>query len=541
MLLPLLLALLWGRVGGGERQKEPKQGFVWQVQKEVTVQEGLCVHVPCSFHPGVIWKNSTPAYGSWFREGASTTSDAPVATNNPDRQVQEDTQGRFHLLGDPWRNNCSLSIRDAKRTDNGSYKFWVERGRKAKRGIVSPQLSVRVMALTHTPDISIPDTMKCGHPRNLTCSVLWACEQGTPPIFSWKLAAPTSLGPRTAHSSVLTVTPRPQDHGTSLTCQVTLPGTGVTRTRTVYLNVTCAPQNLAISIFQGNSTALKILQNNLSLPVLEGQPLQLFCAADSNPPAHLSWSQGSPPLNNTLISNTGVLELPQGVSAGGGEFTCHAQHPLGSQRISLSLSVHYPPQLLGPSCSWEAQGLHCSCCSRAQPAASLHWWLGEGLQEGTDSQGSFTATNSSAGPWANSSLSLHGALNSSLRLSCKAQNVYGAQSGTILLLPGKPEPRTGFALGAVVGAGVTALLSLCSCFAFLRVKTCRKDAPSTLGPTLLSDRHECPPAPAATTPTSGEEEELHYASLSFHELRHQECKDQEAISSTEYSEVKIHK
>ncbi|XP_023363644.1 sialic acid-binding Ig-like lectin 11 [Otolemur garnettii] len=136
------------------------------------------------------------------------------------------------------------------------------------------------------------------------------------------------------------------------------------------------------------------------------------------------------------------------------------------------------------------------------------------------------ATNSSAGPWANSSLSLHWGLNSSLRLSCKAQNVYGAQSGTVLLLPGKPEPRTGFTLGAVVGAGVTALLSLCSCFALLRVKTCRKDTPSTLDPTSLGDQHECPPAPAVATPTPGEEEEeLHYASLSFHELRHQKCQD----------------
>ena len=67
----------------------------------------------------------------------------------------------------------------------------------------------------------------------------WACERGTPPIFSWMSAALTSLGPRTHLSSVLTLTPRPQDHGTNLTCQVKFPAAGVMVERTVQLNVTC--------------------------------------------------------------------------------------------------------------------------------------------------------------------------------------------------------------------------------------------------------------------------------------------------------------
>ena len=140
--------------------------------------------------------------------------------------------------------------------------------------------------------------------------------------------------------------------------------------------------------------ALKILQNTLSLPVQEGQVLRLLCVADSNPPAQLSWFRGSPALEVTPISSTGVLELPPvGAAAEEEEFTCRAQNPLGSQNISLSLSVvcecggpwgqdprvpgrgevplippmspHSPPppQLLGPSCSQEDEGLRCSCSS----------------------------------------------------------------------------------------------------------------------------------------------------------------------------------
>lgn len=85
--------------------------------------------------------------------------------------------------------------------------------------------------------------------------------------------------------------------------------------------------------------AFKILQTTSFLPVLEGQALQLLCVADSNPPAELSWFRGSPALNTTPISSTGILELPQVGTAEEGEFTCQVWHPLGSQNLSVSLSV----------------------------------------------------------------------------------------------------------------------------------------------------------------------------------------------------------
>uniref|UniRef100_A0A8C4PKQ2 Ig-like domain-containing protein n=1 Tax=Equus asinus asinus TaxID=83772 RepID=A0A8C4PKQ2_EQUAS len=91
-------------------------------------------------------------------------------------------------------------------------------------------------AMTQMPHILIPGTLESGRPRNLTCSVLWAREGGMPPIYSWKLAALTTLVPKTHLPSVLTLTPRPQDHGTNLTCQVNFPAAGVTVERTIQLN-----------------------------------------------------------------------------------------------------------------------------------------------------------------------------------------------------------------------------------------------------------------------------------------------------------------
>nr|KAF6274888.1 CD33 molecule [Myotis myotis] len=235
-----LLPLLWaGSLALQDRR------YTVTVQTPVTVQEGLCVSVSCTFTALWFYGNSITTYGSWFPEGAKADTDAAVATNNQTRNVLEETQGRFHLLGDPQTKNCSLDIRDARRTDDGLYFFRVERAgyQEFKYSYTQDMLTVRVTALNHTPHIFIPETLESGLPRNLTCSVPWACERGTPPIFSWTSAAHSSLGPRTRLSSVLTLTPQPQDHGTNLTCQVHFPATGVTVETTIQLNVTCATEN----------------------------------------------------------------------------------------------------------------------------------------------------------------------------------------------------------------------------------------------------------------------------------------------------------
>ena len=57
--------------------------------------------------------------------------------------------------------------------------------------------------------------------------------------------------------------------------------------------------------------------------------------------------------------------------------------------------------------------------------------------EGNHSNASYTVTSSSTGSWANSSLNLRAGLQAGLRLSCEVENVHGAQSASVLLLPGQ--------------------------------------------------------------------------------------------------------
>ncbi|XP_053515759.1 sialic acid-binding Ig-like lectin 11 [Artibeus jamaicensis] len=548
-MLRLLLPLLWA----GSLGKDP--GYVLQVPKSVTVQEGLCFRVPCTVtYPHVGWDNSTPAHGSWFLKKDNLTADLLVATNKKSKKAKRKPRFSFYFSGDPGDNNCSLSITDAQKSHRGKYYFRLESG-SGNHSYQSNLVTVDVAELTQIPDIRVKEPLEAGCPAHLTCSMPGACE---PLTISWTgvVLRPLGLDQAAYNSSEILLSPRPQDHGTNLTCRVTFPRTRVSRERTLTLNVSYAPRNLTISVFRGSPTELEYVGNGSSLPVREGDSLGLLCVADSNPPATLSWARGSRTLSPLKPWNPGVLQLSRVESQHEGEFSCQAQHPRGSLRVSLHLSVHYPPRLLGTSCSWEDEGLRCSCSSRAEPAPSLRWRLGERLLEGNHSNASYTVTSSSEGPWANSSLSLRAGLSAGLRLSCEVQNVHGAQSASVLLLPGKPELGKAFFLGAVGGAGAAGLLSLCLGFIFFKVKTRRKDAPeaaaggkdapSRLGPTSRGYQHKClpgshrdHPSPAPAAPTSGEEHELHYASLSFQELRPCERPDQEATSTTEYAEIKI--
>ncbi|XP_071460874.1 myeloid cell surface antigen CD33-like isoform X3 [Marmota flaviventris] len=205
---------------------------------------------------------------AWMCPRDNTDHGCPVATNNSTRRVQEETQGRFHLFGDPGTNTCSLSIRDAKRSDSGCYLFKLEKGR-FKWNYYTEKVFVHVTALTHSPDIRVPGTLESCRPSNLTCSVPWACEQGTPPTFSWEGPSVSSLGPNIIHSSVLTLTPRPQYHGTNLTCQVKFPATGVTTERTIQLNVTWRSEPMAqVVLVAIGEVAVKILLLGLCLILL---------------------------------------------------------------------------------------------------------------------------------------------------------------------------------------------------------------------------------------------------------------------------------
>uniref|UniRef100_A0A452SW68 Ig-like domain-containing protein n=1 Tax=Ursus americanus TaxID=9643 RepID=A0A452SW68_URSAM len=449
---------------------EEDPGFELRVQDSVTVQEGLCVHVPCSFsYPRAGGNNSTPTYGAWFQTKDNPKTDVLVATNNPAKGTKRKTRFPFHLLGDPGAGNCSLSITDAQRRHGGNYYFLLDRGlmrHSYKRNRNGPFA---------TPDIRVKEPLESGCPSHLTCSVPGACDKATPLTISWTGAAlrAPGLDLEASNSSEILLTPRLQDHGTNLTCRVTFPRAGVNTERTITLNVSCAsdpihhclsvpdaPQNLSIGISRRNCTELKHLGNGSSLPVLEGESLLLVCAADSNPPATLSWAQGSRTLGPSQPWKPGFLELPRVELGHESRFTCQAQNSLGSQHVSLHLSVV------------------CEC----------------------------------GDPWGRGCLGL------------------GRRGTTDPSPPSHRPPATKRSVSRFAGY-LPAPIILTGPPSFPSIQGYQHEYP--LGTPLA-----CLP-PALAAPTLEEEQDLHYASLTFHGLRPWKPQDLKGPSTTEYSEIKI--
>ncbi|XP_072463866.1 sialic acid-binding Ig-like lectin 14 [Notamacropus eugenii] len=227
-MLLLLLPLLW-------------EGSLCQrleVPPSVTVQERMCAQVPCTFNTGglrLYYKESI--YGYWYREGSDISYHWPVATSDPKLRVEQQVQGRFHLVGDIRMKNCSLRITDAQFSDRGRYFFAVSGS--YKHSYRNQLLYVHVTDFIQRPDISIPEMLELGNPVTLTCTFPWACGENRPLKFSWMGAALSSKPQISEVSSSSTVSfiPQHHHHGTNLTCHVTFLGSSLSSERTVQLNV----------------------------------------------------------------------------------------------------------------------------------------------------------------------------------------------------------------------------------------------------------------------------------------------------------------
>ncbi|XP_063471672.1 sialic acid-binding Ig-like lectin 10 isoform X5 [Symphalangus syndactylus] len=469
MLLPLLLSSL---LGGSQAM----DGRFWiQVQDSVMVPEGLCISVPCSFsYSQKDWTESTPAYGYWFKAATETSKGAPVATNHQNREVEMSTRGRFQLTGDPAKGNCSLVIRDAQMQDESWYFFRVERGSYVRYNFMNNGFLLKVTALTQKPDVYIPETLEPGQPVTVICVFNWAFEECPPPSFSWTGAALSSQGtkPTTSHFSVLSFTPRPQDHDTDLTCHVDFFRKGVSTQRTVRLRVAYAPRDLVIRIFHDNMPALEPQPqgNVIYLEVQKGQFLRLLCAADSQPPATLSWV-----LQDRVLSSshpwgprTLGLELPGVKAEDSGRYTCRAENRLGSQQRALDLSVQYPPENLRVMVSQanrtvlenlgngtslpvlEGQSLRLFCVTHSSPPARLSW------TRGGQTMGPSQPSDPGVLELPRIQMEHEG------EFTCHAWHPLGSQHVSLSLSVhyNKGLISTAFSNGAFLGIGITALLFL---------------------------------------------------------------------------------
>ncbi|KAM9114660.1 sialic acid-binding Ig-like lectin 13 [Pangshura tecta] len=363
----LILALLWR----GSLSQPP--GFTLTVPQSVSVQEGLCVLVPCTFTYPASYDTDNPStqlYGRWFKEPATVGQDPPVASSASSLGVSQETQGRFRLTGDPARGDCSLQISDARRTDAGRYFFSIDRGLldhtyRSNSDGAGPALTISVPGLTEEPEIQIsparglPGTLLAGEPVTVTCTAPGRCS-GPPPRVTWTgpfsdtardVSAQLANG-TWAHSSALSFTPGLGDHGKELVCSVTYrPPRGPSTRRTVRLHVGYppGPPNITGTLIRNRRPVLAPFgaeRKIVSLETREGDSLSLGCElqwqVDGEPLAG-NGSRGALQVSSWVHGDEAVSTLSwPGSTDGGHQIFCLGSNLHGFYILPLS-----PPETGG--------------------------------------------------------------------------------------------------------------------------------------------------------------------------------------------------
>ncbi|XP_077192502.1 sialic acid-binding Ig-like lectin 13 isoform X4 [Paroedura picta] len=370
------------------------------VPDSVSVQRGLCVHIPCSFtYKQRDWPSPRKLYGYWFQKKDRYWHDFThepsrhipgilVATNDKRQELRASVSTRFQLTGEPEEGDCSFSILDARSEDAGGYYFRIEDdplrwSYKAGR----PQVLVTEL---EGPQIWASSAVLSGKEALYACLAPGPCVE----IQAW-ISWTTSLrGYETTdwnqqhmnrswtYGSNFTFTPSLNDQGRELTCRVWYPNIQEQVTKSIRLEVADPPKAVEISTNATDREHLAWCSGEAgggleSAVVREGESISLHCHATSRPHPALSWRKENETLQSTGQGEPCVLLLSSVGKEDAGEYQCWAETAHGSANRTLRLCVLYGPRLSSNqsrSTCWQEDGsLRCNCSLDSWPLPQIQW------------------------------------------------------------------------------------------------------------------------------------------------------------------------
>ncbi|CAI5781185.1 sialic acid-binding Ig-like lectin 5 [Podarcis lilfordi] len=381
-------------------------GYELKALEAVTVQRGLCVHIPCNFtystsedrYPEelyVYWIKDNGA-GSYIRNKWHPNAGSVVASSDKDQSIASFAGNRFQLTGNLSEGDCSFSINDVKFEDEGQYYFRIEKGTlrfSYRVSFILPRVSVTELA--EKPKIlNLPEVV-LGKSITLICQAPGTCpwkESWSQPQISWSNLPGTTTAQNHQHSSGswtfasgFTFTPSLQDQGRALTCRVRYPAVDTTVANTISLEVVYPPQDIRIT----RPGHPDISAQEEKLVVREGDTVSLLCEAQGKPIPSVTWLKNNKPLNNNMQGSKDTLRLSNIKSEDAGMYQCQAENPHGSIRKNISVIVQYAPKLSknpekNTACWRKDNDILCKCSLHSKPPPQIHWQLdGKTVAENT--------------------------------------------------------------------------------------------------------------------------------------------------------------
>ncbi|XP_061453411.1 sialic acid-binding Ig-like lectin 14 isoform X2 [Rhineura floridana] len=463
--------------------------YTLEVPDSVTVQRGLCVHIPCKFtYEDQFSTTSQELYVYWFKNDGSHHDMDPsyyssryvagslVATNDPQQTVLRSAAYRFQLTGDPAQRDCSFAINYAELQVEGIYYFRIEKGENLRfsyltnrdRSFISPQVSVT--ELTEKPKILNSSELVLGKSITLTCQAPGTCSWTHPknwPKISWntKLIGSTGSPQNYQHSngswtfaSGFTFTPLLEHQGKALTCRVSYPAIySKAVENTIHLDVTYPPQDIKIfvSVTRPGHSDLSRQIVEEDLVAQEGDTISLLCQAQGNPYPTLIWMKSNKTLNSSTQDQTLLLSNIQSEDAG--EYQCQAKNFHGSIWKMLFMEVQYAPKLsrnphANTTCWREDNDLLCNCSLHSQPLPQIHWQVDGKIVTENSSRTNQKVSFSIQGNEVTSSLCWTGSPEGDHSIICLGKNSFGVYTTHFLLNSLKTGSHSALLISGLCGA-----------------------------------------------------------------------------------------
>ncbi|XP_077196949.1 sialic acid-binding Ig-like lectin 8 isoform X2 [Paroedura picta] len=225
------------------------------VPASVSVQRGLCVHIPCSFtYNQRDRSNPGELYGYWFQKKYdywhTFTHDSYrhipgilVATNDKRQELRGSVLNRFQLTGEPEEGDCSFSILDARSEDAGDYYFRIEVN-SLRWNYITQKPQVLVTELEE-PQIWASSAVLSGKEALYACLAPGPCVEiqarisWTTSLSGYKTTdwSQQHINGSWTYGSNFTFTPSLNDQGRELTCRVWYPNLREQVTKSIRLEV----------------------------------------------------------------------------------------------------------------------------------------------------------------------------------------------------------------------------------------------------------------------------------------------------------------